>query len=94
MTTDEKTVNEKVQYDINREATKIAASSSSKINKYQYEYFTGKNILPPDQNRIIEQTKITHSPLKNMRKLFKIKKKNKEKHRNRMEKNKLKLCNL
>ena len=42
-----------MQYDINREATKISALSSSKIDKY--EYLTGEEILPPDQSRIIEQ---------------------------------------
>ena len=45
---------------INREVAKISALSSSKI---EYEYLTGEKILPPDQNRIIEQAKFTHSPL-------------------------------
>ena len=35
---------EKLQYDINREAAKISALSSGKIDKY--EYLTGKEILP------------------------------------------------
>ena len=34
---------EKLQYDINREATKISALSSSKIHKY--EYLTGENLI-------------------------------------------------
>ena len=34
---------------------------SRKIDKY--EYLTGKEILPSDQNRIIEQAKFTYSPL-------------------------------
>ena len=44
---------EKLQYDINREAAKISALSSGKIDKY--EYLTGKEILPFNQRQIIEQ---------------------------------------
>ena len=61
MTTDDKIKDEKQQYDINREAAKISALSSGKIDKY--EYLTGEEILPPDQNRIIEQAKFIYSPL-------------------------------
>ena len=46
----------KLQYDINREAAKIAALSSRKIHKY--EYLTGEDILPSNQQQIIEQAKI------------------------------------
>ena len=53
---------QKLQYDINREATKISALSSRKIDKY--EYLTGKEILPSDQSRIIEQVTFTYSPLR------------------------------
>ena len=35
---------EKLQYDINREAAKISALSSGQICKY--EYLTGEDILP------------------------------------------------
>ena len=52
---------EKLQYDIDREAGKISALSSGKIHKY--EYITGENILPPNQQKIIEQTRSTYSPL-------------------------------
>ena len=52
---------EKLQYDINREAAKISALSSGKIDKY--EYLTGKEILPSNQQHIIEQAKFTYSPL-------------------------------
>ena len=38
--------NEKLQYDIDREAAKISALSSGKIDKY--EYLTNDEILPPD----------------------------------------------
>ena len=52
---------EKLQYDIDREAVKISALSSGKIHKY--EYLTGENIFPSNQQQIIEQAKITYSPL-------------------------------
>ena len=57
----EKIRNEKLQYDIDREAAKISALSSGKIDKY--EYLTNDEILPPDESRIIEQAKFTYSPL-------------------------------
>ena len=53
---------QKLQYDINREATKISALSSRKIDKY--EYLTGEEILQSDQSRIIEQVTFTYSPLR------------------------------
>ena len=40
MTIDDKIEDEKLQYDINREAAKILALSSGKIDKY--EYLTGE----------------------------------------------------
>ena len=52
---------EKLQYDINREAAKISALSSGKTGKY--EYLTGEEILPSNQQQIIEQAKFTYSPL-------------------------------
>ena len=52
---------ENLQYDINREAAKIFALSSGKLHKY--EYLTGEDILPSNQQQIIEQTKFTYSPL-------------------------------
>ena len=55
MTINDKIRYEKIQYDINREAAKISALSSGKIDKY--EYHTGEEILPSDQSRIIEQAK-------------------------------------
>ena len=61
MTTDDKIRDEKLQYDIDREAAKISALSSEKIGKY--EYLTGEEILPSDQWRVIEQAKFTYSPL-------------------------------
>ena len=61
MTFDEKIKNAKLQYDINKEATKISALSSRKIDKY--EFVRGEEILPSDQSRIIEQAKFTYCPL-------------------------------
>ena len=61
MTIDDQIRDEKLQYDINREAAKISALSSGKIDKY--EYLTGEEILPSNQRKIIEQAKFTYSPL-------------------------------
>ena len=52
---------EELQYDINKEAAKISALSSGKIHKYKY--LTGKDILPSNQQQIIEQARFTYSPL-------------------------------
>ena len=60
MTTDDKIRDEKLQYDINREAAK-SALSSKKIEKY--EYFTGEEILSFNQRQIVEQDKLAHYPL-------------------------------
>ena len=60
MTIDDQIRDEKLQYDINREA-QISALLSGKIKKY--EYFTGEEILPSNQKQIIEQAKFTYSPL-------------------------------
>ena len=49
---------EKLQYDINKEAAKISALSSKNFHKY--EYLTGENILPSNQQEIIEQAKFTY----------------------------------
>ena len=61
MTIDDQISDEKLQYDINREAVKISALSSGKINKYKY--LTGEDILPSSNEQIIEQAKFTYSPL-------------------------------
>ena len=44
MTTEDQIRDEKLQYDINREAAKISALSPDKIDRY--EYLTGKEIFP------------------------------------------------
>ena len=61
MTIEDQIKDEKLQYDIDREAAKISALSSGKIDKY--EYLTGEEILPSNQQQIIEQAKFTYSPL-------------------------------
>ena len=61
MTINDQIRDEKLQYDINREAAKISALSSGEIRKY--EYLTGKDILLSNQQQIIEQAKFTYSPL-------------------------------
>ena len=61
MTIDDKIRDEKLQHHINREAAKISALSSDKIDKY--EYLTGEEILPSHQSRIIKQAKFTYSLL-------------------------------
>ena len=61
MTINDEIRDEKIQYDINREAAKISALASGKIRKY--EYLTGEDILPSNQQQIIEQAKFTYSLL-------------------------------
>ena len=61
MTIEGQIKDEKLQYDINREAAKISALSSGKLDKY--EYLTGEEILPSNQQQIIQQAKFNYSPL-------------------------------
>ena len=69
---DDKIRDEKVQYNINKEAAKsalssaisisaISALSSGKIDKC--EFLTGEEILLSDQSRMTEQAKFIDSPL-------------------------------
>ena len=58
MTIDDKIIDEKIQYNINRESAKISALSSGKTDKY--EYITGEEILPSDKSTITEQDKFTY----------------------------------
>ena len=78
MAIDDKIRDEKLQHDINREAAKISALSSGKIDKY--EYLTGEEILPPDQIRMIEQVKFTYS---SVGKAFEKQKEPKSKEKNK-----------
>ena len=61
MTMEDQIKDEKLQYDINRETAKLSALSSGKIDKYEDP--TGEEILPSNQQQIIEQAKFTYSPL-------------------------------
>ena len=61
MTINDQIRDEKRQYDINREAAKISALSSDEILKQ--EYLTGEDILPSNQQQIVEQPRFTYSPL-------------------------------
>ena len=60
MTIDDQIRDKKLEYDINREAAKLSALSSGKIDKC--EYLTGEEILPCNQRQILEQAKFTYSP--------------------------------
>ena len=70
MKIDDKIRNEKMQYNISREAAKISALYSGKIDRY--EYLTSEEILPSDQSKMIEKANFAYSPLE---KPFKKKKK-------------------
>ena len=61
MTINDQIRDEKLRYDIDKEAAKISALSSGKIHKY--ECHTGEDILPYNQQQIIEQAQFTYSPL-------------------------------
>ena len=63
MTNHDQTRDEKIQFDIYREGAKTSALSSGKI--YKYEYLTSEDILPSNQQQIIQQAKFTYSPLGN-----------------------------
>ena len=61
MTINDQIRDEKLQYDINRKTAKISALSSGNIQKY--EYLTGEDILPSNQQQILEQAKFSYSSL-------------------------------
>ena len=71
MKTDNKIKDEKLQYDINREAAN-SALSPGKTDKQ--DYLTCEELLPSGQSREIEQATFKYSPLgKPCEKLLKIK---------------------
>ena len=85
MTIDDSVRDVKLKYDINREAAKISALSSCKIDKYGF--LTSEEILPSNQRQIIEQGKFTYSPLgKNFGKQTKMIKEQREKQIKALEK--------
>ena len=59
LATDEKIKDEKLHYNINREAAKMLALSSGKVDKY--DYLTGEEIVPIDQSQIVQQTEFAFS---------------------------------
>ena len=61
MTIHDQIEDEKLKYDINREASKISALPSSKVNKY--DHLSVEEILPFNQKQIIEQVEFTYSTL-------------------------------
>ena len=61
MTINDKIKDEELQLDINREAAKISALSSGKIDKD--EYLVDEEILPRDKRRAIEQAKFSYATL-------------------------------
>ena len=61
MTIKDQIRDEKLRFDINREAAKRSASSSGKIHKY--EYLNGEDILPSNQQQITEQASFNYSLL-------------------------------
>ena len=67
MTIEDQVKDEKLQYDINREAAKISALSSGKLDKY--EYLTGQEILTSNQRQIIEQAKFAYSSIQDNKQL-------------------------
>ena len=60
MTIEDQIKDGKLQYDINSKTAKISALSSGKIDKY--EYLTGEEILPSNQQQIIQQAKFAYFP--------------------------------
>ena len=61
MITDDKIRDEKLQHYINREAEKISVLSG-KVHKH--EYLTGEDILPSNQQQIIEEARFFYSLLR------------------------------
>ena len=57
MTLEDQVRDENLQHDIDRESAKISALSSGKTDKY--EYLVGEEILPSNQQEVIEQAKFT-----------------------------------
>ena len=55
MTIDDNIKDEKLRYEINREAAKISVKTLDA--PFKYEYLTGKGIIPSDQKQLIEQIK-------------------------------------
>ena len=61
MAIDDEVRDEKLQYDINREAANLSTLLSGKLDKY--ENLSGEEIVPFNQKQIIEQAKFPYSHL-------------------------------
>ena len=61
MAIDRKIKEQKLHYDINREAAKNISGIIRKIDKH--EYLTGEEILISGPSQVIEQARFTFSPL-------------------------------
>ena len=63
MTSDDQIKDEKLQYDINRDAAKISALSSGKIVKYEYSVLLVKKYYLLIKKKKKKKSKFTYSPL-------------------------------
>ena len=61
MPTDDKIIDEKLHYNINREPARISGLSSDEVNKC--EYLTGEEILNSDQSIMTELAEFKYYPL-------------------------------
>ena len=61
MTINDENRDEKLKHGINRKAAEITALSSGKTDNY--EYLTGKEVLPSNQQEMLEQAKFSYSTL-------------------------------
>ena len=61
MTINDEIRDEELKYGINKKAVEITALSSGKIDKY--DYLTGKEVLPSNQQEMLEQAKFSYSTL-------------------------------
>ena len=76
MTTGNNIRYEKLKCNINKEAAKILALSSSKVDKY--DYLTSEEILPFNQSQMIEQAKSTYNFQKTNKNNRRLEKRNKQ----------------
>ena len=64
MPIDDMVRDEKLECDINKEAAKMSALLSGKIDKY--EHLKGEDILPSNQRQVVEQATFEYSLLGNV----------------------------
>ena len=61
MTINDKIRDEKLQCDCNRVTAMISALLSGQVDTY--EYLTGEEILPPQQESMVQEAKFFYSPI-------------------------------